>query len=210
MVLTIILTSYKPTYSHGKPAKIIRFASLINPCIDFIDLEILFKKIKKVLSSDGVFLVSDMIGRNGHMRWPEALEYVNSIWKRMPDRYKYNHQLKRVEKEYDNWDCSTEGFEGIRAQDILPLLIENFHFDMFFAFNNIISIFIDRGFGHNFDAKNESDRQFIDEIAQLDDEKIEEGCIKPTQILATLKTVPVDQTLTYKHLTPEFCLRPVE
>jgi len=32
----------------------------------------------------------------------------------------------------------------------------------------------------------------------------------PTQILAAMKTIPVEFTLTYKQLTPEFCIRPVE
>jgi hypothetical protein len=29
------------------------------------------------------------------------------------------------------WDCSKVGFEGIRAQDILPLLVKNSRFEAF-------------------------------------------------------------------------------
>ena len=64
------------------------------------------------------------------MRWPEAYGVLSELWKELPETYKYNHQLKRLEIEYENWDCSTEGFEGIRSQDILPLLIETFHLDL--------------------------------------------------------------------------------
>ena len=116
-----------------------------------LDLEILFEKIKNAIHPNGIFLTNDMIGRNGHMRWPEALRIPNDIWARMPDRYKYNHQLKRFERKFENWDCSKEGFEGIRAQDILSLLMKNFHFEVFLAFSNLITVFIDRSFGHNFD-----------------------------------------------------------
>ncbi len=67
-----------------------------------------------------MFVTNDMIGRNGHQRWPEALEIVNQYWHELPEAYRYNKLLSRYEPEYMNWDCSTEGFEGIRAQDILP------------------------------------------------------------------------------------------
>jgi 2-polyprenyl-3-methyl-5-hydroxy-6-metoxy-1,4-benzoquinol methylase len=70
-----------------------------------LGLEHLFDAIQEALEPDGVFLTTDMIGRNGHMRWPEALEIIQGIWKFIPDHYKTNHQLKGVEKEYDNWDC---------------------------------------------------------------------------------------------------------
>ena len=84
------------------------------------NLEGLFSEIKKSLHENGSFISSDMIGRNGHQRWPEALEAVHEFWKELPDSYKYNHLLNRHEAMYENWDCSSEGFEGIRAQDILP------------------------------------------------------------------------------------------
>ena len=42
-------------------------------------------------------------------------------------------------------------FEGIRAQDILPLLVERFTFDEFIGFGNVIDPFVDRSFGPNFD-----------------------------------------------------------
>ena len=81
------------------------------------------------------------------MRWPEALGIVEAISANAPDRYKYNHQLKRYEERLDNWDCSEEGFEGVRAQDILPLLVKRFAFRKFLAFGNLTDLFIDRSFG---------------------------------------------------------------
>ena len=172
-----------------------------------VDLEVLFDKVESAIHPQGVFVTSDIIGRNGHMRWPEALTVINDLWRQMPDRLKYNHQLLRFEKKYDNWDCSKEGFEGIRAQDILPLLIKKFHFDVFFAFGNLIDIFVDRGFGPNFDPENEEDRAFIDRVARMDDDLIEEGACKPTHLIAAMRTVPTGSTKVYRHWTPEFCVR---
>ena len=104
----------------------------------------------------------------------------------MPDRYKFNHALQRHEKLYENWDCSTEGFEGVRAEDILALLVESFEFDMFLAFGNIIDIFVDRAFGHNFDIDNPDDTAFIDMIAEVDERLLKDGSVKPTHLLAVM------------------------
>jgi len=174
----------------------------------FQELELLFEKINKSLDDEGFFLINDIIGRNGHMRWPEALEVLNIIWNNIAERYKYNHQLKRLELLYDNWDCSTEGFEGIRAQDILPLLIQYFSFDAFIAYGNLINIFCDRAFGHNFNNKNSDDLRLIDMIAQLDDFFIENGIYKPTNLVASMKKKSIETEIRYiKNLTPEFCVR---
>ena len=172
-----------------------------------VALEKLFDEVHRSLSDDGSFLINDMIGRNGHLRWPEALPVVQAFWKGLPHSKKYNHQLKRFEDEFVNWDCSKEGFEGIRAQDILPELIKRFEFDCFLGFANVIDIFVDRSFGHNFDPKKESDIAFIDRVAMTDEALIESGKIKPTHMIAALKKQGA-VLKTYKHLTPEFCVRP--
>jgi len=171
-----------------------------------VALEKLFGEVHRNLSDDGAFLINDMIGRNGHMRWPEALEVLQAFWKELPHSKKYNHQLKRFEDEFVNWDCSTEGFEGIRAQDILPELIKRFEFDCFLGFSNVTDIFVDRCFGHNFDPKNESDLAFIDRVAMTDEALLESGKIKPTHMIAALKKQGA-ALKTYKHLTPGFCVR---
>jgi SAM-dependent methyltransferase len=172
-----------------------------------VELETVFANIHAAISEGGVFLTSDMIGRNGHMRWPESLSIVNEFWAELPDRYKYNHQLKRLELEYENWDCSTEGFEGIRAQDVLPLLIERFHFESFFAFANVIDVFIDRGFGHNFDVGNTWDREFIDRVQACDHAAVLSGEIKPTHILAAMRAHPTALKYFNAPLTPSYCVR---
>ncbi len=173
----------------------------------FVELELLFDKIYDALSPQGYFLTNDMIGRNGHLKWPEALDFVEGLWSLLEDRHKYNHQLKRFEPFFDNFDCSTKGFEGIRSQDILPLLLRKFKFDLFLGFSNLISIFIDRSFGPNFDPHNEKDRTFIDFVSNLDDHYIESGDIKPTQMLAAMTKDQKMPTRIYKHLSPEFCVR---
>ena len=172
-----------------------------------LNLEGLFDSVKKALQLDGVFLVSDMIGRNGHMRWPEALDALKPFWNELPENYRFNRLQNRLEPDYINHDCSTEGFEGIRAQDILPLLLERFNFNFFFPFGNIIFVFIDRPFGHNFDAAAEWDKDFIDRVHERDEAGLISAELKPTSMLAVLSCGESETQLRHPMLSPQHCVR---
>ena len=173
-----------------------------------VNLEGLFSEVSVALDGGGLFVVSDLIGRNGHQRWPEALEEVHRFWRQLPETHTYNHQLKRYEKLYVNWDCSTEGFEGIRAQDILPLLLSRFQFELFIGFSNIIDIFIDRGFGHNFSVEREWDREFIDKVHAFDEEAICAGRITPTHMMAVLSNEGAEHPEYSRGIRPGSSVRP--
>ena len=79
-----------------------------------VNLEGLFDEVKRCLRPGGTFLISDMIGRNGHQRWPEALEIVHEFWRKLPPSYRFNISLRRHEDLYQSWDCS---FRASRAFD---------------------------------------------------------------------------------------------
>jgi SAM-dependent methyltransferase len=173
-----------------------------------VELEKLFDNIKSSLKiKTGRFIVFDMVGRNGHMRWPEALEIVNEYWPKMSDKYKFNNMLSRIDATYTNFDCSKSGFEGIRAQDILPLLNSKFYFESFFAFANLIECFIDRSTGPNFDPDQLEDREFIDEIQRRDEAEMNAGVIKPTHMLSVMSSSEVDLLEVFEPMTPEFSIR---
>jgi hypothetical protein len=82
--------------------------------------------------------------------------------------------------------------------------VEKFRFDLFLAYANVIDIFIDRCFGHNFDANDPHDLAFIDKVHQIDQSAIEEGRIKPTHITAAMTNKSLNTV--YKLMTPEFCI----
>ena len=176
-----------------------------------VALETLFEAIVQAIAEDGVFAISDVIGRNGHQRWPEALTLVREFWAELPPAYRYNLQLHRREKTFRDWDCAREGFEGVRAQDILPLLIERFDFEFFFAHSNLIDPFISRAFGAHFDIGSQRDLDFIDRVHARDEAEILAGRITPTNVLARMHSKRADgdarTCVTWEHLTPAFCLR---
>ncbi|MGH8035292.1 MAG: hypothetical protein ACREO9_08715, partial [Lysobacterales bacterium] len=101
----------------------------------------------------------------------------------------------------------TEGFEGIRAQDVLRLLTQYFSFEFFLPYGNIIFPFVDRAFGHNFDAAGEWDRDFIDRVHAADEALILAGEITPTSMLAVVRMGPATPVLRHPNLTPEQCIR---
>ena len=169
-----------------------------------VNLEGLFSQIRDALTPTGSFAISDMIGRNGHQRWPEALSIVREFWRQLPPSYRLNRKLGVYEELFADWDCSVEGFEGIRSQDILPLLIENFHFQLFLPFGNLIDPFVDRAFGGHFDMNADWDRQFIDRVHARDEEEMAAGHITPTHLLAV-----VSKSAGWKHVPPAEVLRAV-
>ncbi len=186
---------------------------IANQCLHHVtNLEGLFDEIKSALTEKGLFITSDMIGRNGHMRWPEALEVVEAFWEELPNRYRYNHQCKQMQREFVNFDCSVGCFEGIRAQDILPLLIPRFAFHVFIGFGNAIDPFIDRAFGHNFDAQSPKDRDFIDRVHAADEAGFAAGTLKPTHMVAVMSRPEHQPTQPYfaRGLTPERAVRLAE
>ncbi len=172
-----------------------------------VNLEGLFSQIRSALKPHGQLIIGDMVGRNGHQRWPEALDIVHEYWRMLPSSYRFNRLLNRYEELYENWDCSQQSFEGIRSEDILPLLLEYFHFQLFSAFGNVIDPFVDRGFGHNFDSTAKWDRDFIYEIHQRDEQEMLAGRIKPTHMLAVVGNDRDKPTLFSAPLSPEFCIR---
>lgn len=171
-----------------------------------VELESVFVEVSASLDSEGVLLVNDMIGRNGHVRWPEAVDVIRRIWRLIPAHYRFNQFLGHIDDSYPDIDCSSEHFEGIRAQDILPLLLERFHPDVYITFSNIADPFVDRIYGPNFDTDNPDDLAFIDAVGRLDDAALDLGLVTPTHLIGSFRTRPVSCRYP-RNRSPERTLR---
>ena len=148
-----------------------------------------------------------MIGRNGHMRWPEALVIVNEYWEELPASYRYDRQRFCQLDAFVNWDCAKDGFEGIRAQDILPLLVQRFSFEVFLAFSNVIDPFIERSFGPNFSVERDWDRTFVERVHARDEEELAAGRIKPTHMFAVMRSARSDAGPFVGNISPARAIR---
>ena len=168
-------------------------------------LESLLDEVKRKLKPGGRILLSDMIGRNGHVRWPVALEWIWKFWVELPPSYRYNRVYRCYEELYVDRDCSGLAFEGIRAEDILPELLKRFEFEYFFGFGNVVDPFVDRVFGPHFDVTKDWDRDFIDRVHAKDQELLAAGKIPPTHMLAVLRH-PGEAREIRQNLSPVACL----
>ena len=165
----------------------------------FVELEHIFTEVNKCMTEESYFIINDMIGRNGHMFWDNTFYICNAIWNTFPKELKYNHQLKQYFEKRIQWDCSVEGFEGIRAQDILPLLDKYFKFKDFAPFFSVMHNFVGRDFGHNFDLENNLHIALLDMIGSYDHFALIKKILKPCQLIATMvkKNVKVSD---YKYM----------
>ncbi|MET8993641.1 class I SAM-dependent methyltransferase [Amycolatopsis sp. NPDC004169] len=155
-----------------------------------LDLEHLYGQIRDGLDPDGVLVVHDMIGRNGHRRWPEALEVVDRIWATLPARLRRNALTGEVDERFVDIDCAADGFEGIRAQDVLPVLLEYLHPSLFLPYANVIDPFVDRIYGPNLDLADPADVRLLDHLGDLDDTLVDLGIVSPTHLTALFHPAP--------------------
>ena len=173
-----------------------------------VDLEGIFAFIRDHLTDTGVFVTSDMIGRNGHMRWPETRMLVDFFWPFLTQRQRANILLRRGEPRFLDHDCSSEGFEGVRAQDVLPLILETgLHPWKFFGFGGAVDVFVDRCFGPNLNPANQDDAFLLRRIGFLNELLLDAGLLKPTMMLAYFTKTPARGTVSYRNRTAEASVR---
>ena len=140
-----------------------------------------------------MFVISDMIGRNGHQRWPEAKRLAGRLFSKLPSvlgaaprdfimrsdpppsptrtplaRSHVDLRRRRCDlAEYPDFDYSKCGgepspaFEGVRSQDILPLLRTHFVFEKLVAFGGIAFEFVNHRLGQNFDRDKPGHKEFL-------------------------------------------------
>lgn len=184
---------------------------IANQCLHhFVALETIFDNIRDALADDGVFATSDVIGRNGHQLWPEALAEFLPFWHELAPKYKFDRVLKRESVEYVNYNHADVGFEGIRAQDILRLLVERFEFEIFAPYACITLPLVERRFGWNFDANDPADIAFVDRLARRDQELLDAGVVKPTQLVAAMRKTRLHPLVSTMPFAPAACIRDVD
>ena len=172
-----------------------------------VALEEIVKAAYEALTSDGVFVTADMIGRNGHMRWPETRLFVDFFWPFLSHAQRRNVVLTRSEMRFLDHDCSNENFEGIRSQDVLPLVLrQGFHPWKFFAFGGIADVFVGQFFGPNFDVANAADVFLIRRIGLLNQILLDLGAIKPTIMMAYFTKRPCEE-IHYRNRTAQAAIR---
>ena len=148
-------------------------------------LEDLFSFIWDAMLPTGKFVISDMIGRNGHRRWPEQLELADKAWSYITRRMDiYDYIDGKVLSSYPDsaYTCGNND-EGVRSQDILPLLVSRgFCFERFIGFGGIMHEFAGHRLERNFDSI--KGRHLIKHILSMQEHALQNDRIKPDQMMA--------------------------
>jgi hypothetical protein len=83
-----------------------------------INLEHLLRQIAEGLADGGVFHLVEVVGMNRKLIWDENEDLANSLLATVPKSITRNLRL--------DVPIETDGMEGVRKQDILPLLDQRF------------------------------------------------------------------------------------
>ncbi|HEX5051171.1 MAG TPA: class I SAM-dependent methyltransferase [Planctomycetota bacterium] len=172
-----------------------------------VRLERLLDGVQKVMADGAWFVVRARIGRNGHLRWPEALAEVHQLWQDLPPSHRWDHHLRRSQQTFTDWDNSRIGDDGVRAQDVLPELLERFSMPLFAGFGNLIDVFVGTAFGPNFSPESAWDRDFIASVHERDEELLTAGRLTPTHMFAVMARGAEPVRAQARGLRPEQCVR---
>lgn len=148
-----------------------------------IALEHIFSEIRRALRPEGVFIVCDIITRNGYRMWPETRKMMQAIWKTLPELYRRNHaagRRGRVEERVWEPDTRSGGMECIRSEEILGLLRAQFREVCFVPQMALARYFFDSSFGPNYDLTRPLDRAVFEWIWALDEYCLDQGKLRPT------------------------------
>lgn len=150
-------------------------------------LETLVRSLAASMQPDGVLLGTDVIGRNGHLLWPDAAALVESIWEQLPEAKRMDRHFGRVQASYRPIDHAACANQGVRAQDVVEALSEVFDFELFFTYGGAIMPFVGHRLGFNFDPANPADTALIDRIHLLDAAALAEERYPASNMVAALR-----------------------
>lgn len=151
------------------------------------NLEGFCANLNRLLKSDGVLLTADMVGRNGHMPWPAVDVPVQAHWEQLDPVQKFDRYFRARRRRYTAVDHSTYSNEGVRAQDVVRCLANDFDFSTFLTFGGAIMPFVERRIGFNFDPDHAPDQAFINRVAKRDDEALSRGDYPASNMIAVLR-----------------------
>lgn len=156
----------------------------------FVELDHITKEINKALRPNGVFLTVDIPTKNGYMMWDETYEIVSYIWKLLPEKFKIDHtgDIKPfIAKEFKNLNYSSDSFECINSEEILPSLNKNLKCIAYIPAYGFSRRFFDTKFGPNFDINLPLDKSIFEFIYNLDEYYLENNILKPETFFGVYK-----------------------
>ena len=136
-----------------------------------VELEQLVRFCHSSLNEHGEFWsIGECVGRNGNRLWPDARAEANRFFAQLPATYRLNRHTKQLDREIPDNDYSVGCFEGIRSEEIEPVLDRWFHPVDVYRRNCFLWRLINLAYSDNFDPGVADDRKWIVQMvaAELD------------------------------------------
>jgi len=154
-----------------------------------LNLEHVFSQIHGGLRDHGRLVVQDVIGKTQVLFWKENVDFVVDLVRQMPRKYGEGIHLTPYAEP-----AIQRGMEGIRQEEIEPLLGEYFTPVKMFKYGSFIRMICTHPIlGDRFDPDIEADREYLERLFELDVRQVDEGRLRPTEMLAVYeKRTPVN------------------
>lgn len=167
--------------------------------------------LREAWKDDSVMVIGTPIGACAASEAPEHVETIDRIWNVMPDQYMHNHLTNSEQANFvpESPASDAPGSGGPLAPNatpLLPALVDEFCFEVFAPFGNLINAFVGPEIGANFDPEVEADRQFIETFAKLDEGQIDAGAVHPLHLVAVLRSNASETPFLLEGRAPERCL----
>jgi hypothetical protein len=136
-----------------------------------INLEMLFEQIAQGLTSRGILQLVEVIGKNKRLLWEENERFANVILAAFPVELTRGAKIQVTEEE---------GMEGIRQEQILPLLRERFEALYEYTHGAFMRyICTDERFGRYLSPEHEVSRRYLDLLIDIDKSTVRHGILRP-------------------------------
>jgi SAM-dependent methyltransferase len=145
-----------------------------------INLEHLFEQIIRGLSPLGILHLAEVVGKNRKLIWDENERFANALLDLVPERLTRGIRIAVPEVG--------DGMEGIRQEDILPLLRK--HFSAIFEYRHgafIRFICTHAELGPAFHTQNGEARRYLDFLIDSDNSCVRHDILRPLEIWGVYK-----------------------
>lgn len=145
-----------------------------------LNLEHVFSQIHGGLKDHGRLIVQDVIGKTQVLFWKENVDFAIDLVRQMPREYGDGIHLTPYSEP-----AIQIGMEGIRQEEIESVLSGYFTPIKKFKYGSFMRMICTHpDLGKRLDPDLEADRQYLHSLFELDVRLVEEGKLRPTEMLA--------------------------
>lgn len=148
-----------------------------------LNLEHLFAQIHRGLKDHGRLIIQDVIGKTQVLFWKENVDFAIDLVQQMPREYRDEIHLAPYSEP-----AIQRGMEGIRQEEIESVLSGYFTPIEVFKYGSFMRMICTHpDLGVRFDPDIEADRLYLTRLFELDVRMVEEGKLRPTEILGAYR-----------------------